>query len=169
MPRSKKIVDTSNMAKIQCVKCEQFHIFTDFVKTKKRDENGENVRRKVCKHCTYGNITTGRDTSKTHLNAIRHRCKCKNIPFNITLEDIVIPQVCPILGIPLLQEWGAGKGVGKFNSPSVDKIVPSLGYVKGNVQVVSNRANMMKTDATIDNIRSLLNYMEKNLSIPIAA
>lgn len=165
MPRSKKVVDTSNMAKIQCIKCEKFHIFTDYVKTKKKDENGENVRRKVCKHCTYGHITTGRDTAKTHLNAIRHRCKKKNLKFDMTLEDLKIPEFCPILGIPLLQEWGAGNGVGQFNSPSVDKVVPMLGYVSGNVQVVSNRANMMKKDATIENIRSLLAYMEKNMNV----
>lgn len=99
MPRSKKVEDTSNFAKVQCVKCEKFHIFTDFVKTKKRDENGENIRHKVCKHCIYGHMTTGRDTRKTHLNAIRHRCKLKGLNFNMTLEDMEIPKNCPILGI----------------------------------------------------------------------
>lgn len=68
------------------------------------------------------------------------RAKQKGIPFNITIEDVTIPDVCPYLGIPLFV------GVGPFedNSPSLDRITPELGYVKGNVRVISNAANMMK-------------------------
>src|SRR6516162_8076486 len=73
-----------------------------------------------------------------------------NIPFDLELTDIVIPDVCPILGIPLKANQGTGqKKVGhKPNSPSLDRLVPALGYVKGNVQVVSIKANQMKQDAT---------------------
>lgn len=163
MPRPKKIVDTSNLPKIQCVNCNNFHIFTDFSNTRKKDENGQNVRREVCKYCIYGHIATGRDSKKMHLNAVRHRCKVKGMAFDLTLEDLEIPATCPILGIALLQKWGEGNGAGVFNSPSVDKIIPSLGYVKGNVQIISNRANLMKTDASIDDICNLLKYMEANL------
>lgn len=153
-----------DVLKVQCVRCENFHIFTDFIKTRKKDEKGENGRNKVCKHCVYINAK-GRDKRKTHLNAIRFRCKKRGIPFNMTLEDLEIPKVCPILGVEILESWGDGGGFAKYNSPSVDKIIPELGYVKGNIQIISNRANQMKTDATIENIRSLLAYMEKNLNM----
>lgn len=164
-PRTKPIVDESTLAKICCVKCNNFHPFTHFTKTKQKDEAGNSVRRTTCKHCIFSHWIVPKESTKLrmHLNAIRHRCKTNNLPFNITLEDLEIPKECPILGIPLLSHWGESKGSSSFNSPSVDKIIPELGYVKGNVQIISNRANIMKNDATLDNVRALLIYMEKNI------
>lgn len=58
----------------------------------------------------------------------------------------MIPEFCPVLGMKL--ECNAGTGHAKQNSPSLDKVIPELGYVKGNVQVISYLANVMKHDAT---------------------
>lgn len=167
-PKTKPFVDESLLPKFQCRQCSLLHPITHFIKTKHKDENGENIRRTVCKHCTFGHMATGRDTQKLHLNAIRHRCKKKNMAFNLTYEDLMIPEFCPILNIPL-QNWGQANESGAFNSPSVDKIIPALGYVKGNVQIISNRANLMKNDATIENIQALLAYMQKNIPQTITA
>lgn len=68
----------------------------------------------------------------------KHRAKRKGVTFSITVEDIVIPTHCPILGIEL------SFGGSQENSPSLDKINNSLGYVPGNVQVISYRANRIK-------------------------
>ena len=57
-----------------------------------------------------------------------------------------IPDVCPVLGIPLDQD-PKGKGERSDNSPSLDKFIPSLGYVKGNIHIISWRANHLKNDA----------------------
>ncbi len=93
------------------------------------------------------------------LERIRSKCKKENIPFNLTIDDLVIPTHCPILGMPL--QFGV-KAVSDFrnkkkaavplDSPSVDRIVPELGYIKGNVVVVSYRANMIKTNASVDEL-----------------
>ena len=80
------------------------------------------------------------------LRSAKHRAKRDDLPFNLEKSDIVIPKLCPVLGIEL--ECNAGTGSAKQNSPSLDKIIPELGYVKGNVQVISNLANVMKHDAT---------------------
>jgi hypothetical protein len=80
----------------------------------------------------------------------KHRAKAKNIPFTITPNDIVIPPTCPVLGIPL--QRGCGKSGPTPNSPSLDRIVPTRGYVPGNVVVVSHRANTIKNDATPDEL-----------------
>ena len=65
--------------------------------------------------------------------------------FSIGLEDIAIPEVCPIFGTPLV--YGAAGGNCSF-SPSLDRIDSSKGYIKGNVQVISHLANSMKWTAT---------------------
>ena len=64
----------------------------------------------------------------------------KNLPFTITLEDVVIPDRCPIFGVPFIL------GDIKY-CPSIDRIEPTLGYVKDNIQVISNLANKMKWDS----------------------
>ena len=104
--------------------------------------------------------------AKVMLRSARHRAKKQGLPFNITIDDIVIPEVCPVLGIQL--ECNAGTGSAKQNSPSLDKIIPELGYVVGNVQVISYLANVMKHDATPEQLINfalwvLETYKEKEL------
>lgn len=91
------------------------------------------------------------------LNNIKFRAKKKGIPFNITLDDLVFPETCPVLGIPLRARSGSFHD----NSPSIDRNVPELGYVKGNVSIMSYRANRLKMHATLDELRKLIVYMEK--------
>jgi len=76
----------------------------------------------------------------------RRRAKKYNVPFDVGVEDIHIPKRCPILGIKL--EHAIGRSGGKPNSPSLDRVIPKLGYVRGNIQVVSGLANRLKSDAT---------------------
>nr|WP_294850063.1 hypothetical protein [uncultured Sphingomonas sp.] len=92
------------------------------------------------------------------LTAARSRARYQGVPFDLTADDIVIPKVCPILGIPLKH----GKGKPTFNSPTLDKIIPALGYVPGNVAVISQRANRIKSDASIHELRSLIRYLERH-------
>ena len=78
------------------------------------------------------------------LACIRCRCKKYGIPFDLTPEDVVIPDTCPVFGVPI--EF-AKNGAHKW-SVSIDRIDPDKGYVKGNIQVLSKLANSMKQDAT---------------------
>ena len=79
------------------------------------------------------------------LHRAKQRAKKKNVPFSLTIEDIVIPEVCPILGIKLESKEKSG---GDHASPSLDRLIPSLGYVKGNVWVICKLANSMKLNAS---------------------
>ena len=94
------------------------------------------------------------------LYSSRRRAKEKGWEFNIDESDIIIPTHCPILGIELIS---GGMGAQTFNSPSLDRIDSSKGYIKGNVRVISLRANMMKNDANLQEIqefcKNILNYM----------
>jgi len=81
------------------------------------------------------------------LSTAKARAKRKNLEFNIDISDIIIPKVCPILNIPLIKNFGSGKS---SNSPSLDRIDSALGYIKGNIQVISSKANTMKNNGTLD-------------------
>lgn len=85
----------------------------------------------------------------------KQRAKRQKIIFDIEISDIQIPTHCPILGIQL--EFA---GENWDNSPSIDKIIPELGYVKGNIHVISMRANRIKSDATLKELQMLTTYME---------
>ena len=85
---------------------------------------------------------------KRMLSHAKTRSRLYGIELDITIDDIVIPDTCPLLGLPLYISEGR-KSV-KNNSPSLDRIDSSKGYVKGNVWVISHRANTIKSDATLD-------------------
>lgn len=88
------------------------------------------------------------------------RAKGSGLPFNIEYSDIQIPDVCPILGI-VLRRNKVNPGP---SSPTLDKIIPNLGYVKGNVQVISRRANELKSNATLEEIQALYFWLQKEVT-----
>ncbi len=93
------------------------------------------------------------------LHAAKSRSKLKNRECSITEADIVIPEVCPVFGTPFNQntEYAA----------SLDRIDPTKGYVAGNVQVISLRANMLKNNATANELRKVLSFIEKPHQIKV--
>ena len=93
----------------------------------------------------------------------KHRAAAKNIPFNITVEDIIIPEYCPILNIKLDRSTGRSKN--DSCTPSLDKIIPEKGYVKGNVQVISMLANTMKNHATKEQLLTFSKNIESYLNL----
>lgn len=88
---------------------------------------------------------------------LKRRAKVKLINFNLEISDIRIPKVCPVLGI----ELSFTNNHHNDSSPSVDRLIPALGYVKGNIQIISNRANRLKNNGTIEEHKKLIEYMEK--------
>jgi hypothetical protein len=95
------------------------------------------------------------------LSAARLRAKKQCIPFDLDTEYLlsIFPHnsKCPVFGIEL--EWDGNSR----NSPSLDRLTPELGYVRGNVMFISNYANMLKSMHTLDTLRTLLHFYE---SIP---
>ena len=95
-------------------------------------------------------------------NGARYRAKKEGLPFDLSpldLKDLGIPDVCPVLGIPLNKSPGDGKR--NDNSPSLDKFIPSLGYVKGNVHVISWKANRLKNDGTPEEWQKIAEWCQQ--------
>lgn len=89
---------------------------------------------------------------------LKTKAKKLGIPFDIEPEDIRAPEFCPVLGIKL----GRGREHQQLGtSPSVDRLEPSKGYVKGNVIVVSYRVNRIKNDATVGELVAVARFYEK--------
>jgi hypothetical protein len=85
------------------------------------------------------------------LYQLKYRAKAKKVPFSLTLDDMSLPERCPILGIALQFNTVSPDG----NSYSVDRIDNTKGYTSDNVQIVSLRANMLKSNATLDELIKL--------------
>jgi hypothetical protein len=98
--------------------------------------------------------THGQSGTSEHAmwKSAHRRAKTFSLPFDIHVTDITIPEFCPLLEIRL--ECGTGKA--HANSPTLDRIIPALGYVKGNIQVISRRANAIKNDATLEELERVV-------------
>lgn len=90
------------------------------------------------------------------LKLAKQRCKKSEVPCTITKEDIIIPEFCPILGLKL--EFGEMEN--RDNSPSLDRIIPKLGYVPGNVAVISFKANRIKNHGSSEEHRRIADWMD---------
>jgi hypothetical protein len=80
------------------------------------------------------------------LSAAKNRAKTKNIPFDLDREFLLHlweeqEGLCCISGYPLNLETPINVGQPRFDAPSLDRIVPALGYVKGNVRLVCYQIN----------------------------
>ena len=148
----------------RCSRCRLVKIVTDF-NVDKRSPSG---RQCTCNKCRqdarnrnkdgeYSRVKKRRllNPESVMLERVKYRAKNENLPFNLTRGDIFIPTICPILGIQLVRSEGRLTQ----NSPSLDRIIPALGYVKGNVWVVSMKANTMKNSATVEELRQFARWV----------
>lgn len=155
----RRIADKGDEEGIICLACEQLLSVECFY----AHTGNRNGYTSVCRPCSrvkqakhYRNRESG---WKTHLiGAARQRAKAKDLPFDLTVDDFEIPEFCPILGLKL--EVSDGRGAGA-NSATLDRMDPPLGYVPGNVWVISARANMMKSDANADELRRFAAWIDK--------
>jgi len=91
----------------------------------------------------------------------RQRAKYHGVPCTLKPEDFDIPEKCPVLGIKLTHGWNRRS---TDNSPSLDRLIPSRGYVKGNVTIISKLANGIKSSATSpDQVRKVYLWIKKRM------
>lgn len=123
-------------------------------------------------------IRKNRDTANRRRNTLRRerpslalwrearkRARQRNLPFDIEVSDVPIPALCPVLGMQLV--WGRGRRQ-MDDSPTLDRIRPELGYTKNNVWVISWRANRLKSDATLEELRAVVSYVERAAALGVA-
>jgi hypothetical protein len=138
-------------------------VISDRANRIKNDGTAED-HRKVAHWISFGflDFVTGvsqpKNLIKWMVDGARRRSKRMRLSFNLTREDIVVPEVCPILGIPLFP--GVGQRKRHDGSPSLDRVDPVKGYVKGNVGVISYKANRIKNNGTAEEHLKIANWMD---------
>jgi hypothetical protein len=122
-------------------------------------KNRERViaERKIIRERAYQEDPKGTWLRET-FRAARLRAKKAGLPFDQEIPALELPDICPVLGIKLV--YGGLHGKPLPTSPSLDRIRPELGYVAGNLRVISNRANTLKNNATVEELRLVIEYME---------
>lgn len=152
------------------------HVFKSSGRTKQTEAERKEKARKLAADRyrkakeTKGELVRGRARNGTSSiytpwytmwSGAKNRAAKKNLPFDIEQKDvrdlIVDLEFCPVLGVKL--KWDNDKLLD--NSPTLDKIKPELGYVKGNVAVISNKANRIKTDANLEEIGKVWCWLNK--------
>jgi hypothetical protein len=84
-------------------------------------------------------------------------CERDGIPFDITVDDLSpFPLSCPVLQIPI--NW-MSTGGSKNDSPSIDRVIPEKGYTKGNVRLISQKANRLKQNASLTELQAIVRYI----------
>ena len=108
--------------------------------------------------CQYLRDWKSNNREKNLFQQARYRAKTKNISFDIEVSDIIIPETCPILGLPLKKSIDGNRDL----SPSLDRIDNAKGYIKGNIQVISAKANTMKHNADKEDLINFSNWVKEN-------
>jgi hypothetical protein len=110
-------------------------------------------------------MKTKKGHAYTRYNSRKHYAKKKGIIFDVSLDYVVslITDKCPILGIDL--SWCEQNGQVAENSPSLDRIIPSLGYIEGNIVWISTRANRIKNNGTQEEHYKIAEFMERHSAL----
>jgi hypothetical protein len=91
----------------------------------------------------------------------KQKAEKAGIPYTIKFEDIEQPKYCPVFGIELNYGW-SGEGTRDNAKATLDKLDPTLGYIPGNVFVISWKANRLKNNMSYKELLQILNYIRKN-------
>ena len=150
-----------------CNKCNKelsFNKFRERKDTGWKDINNK-FRYSYCRECEKKRFKEAykKDPIPQMLSNSKIRAKAKKLPHNITSDDIreVWPKdnICPVLKKPF--EMGFKSEKTKSMAPSLDKIIPSKGYTKGNIVVISDIVNRLKSDATLEDLKKIINFYIK--------
>lgn len=176
-PYSEYYINQSGYYKTICKGCsyEQRKLKKDEYNAKRQQRRKEQVIRSIYSKRRYEKFKENKEAYLHFLekgkkyraenwvvevySRLKVRAKQQGLPFNIEKSDLIFPDTCPLLGIPI-----AISHPNKMNCVSWDRIIPELGYVKGNVRAISVKANIMKNNANKEELetfaQNILQYIK---------
>lgn len=102
----------------------------------------------------------GKDILNTILRVSRSRAKKRGLEFTVTKLDVNLPETCPCCDRVMVVKSGTFKPGPIASSPSLDRLDSSKGYIPGNVAIICWRCNSLKNNATVDELRNIVRWME---------
>lgn len=148
-----------------CKACSSLKPYSDFGKNR-RMADGLNFYCRSCRKAQRNPVVDQaankrwriNNPSRKMLSQARRNAAARGEQCELTLEDIIIPKLCPVLGIPIVETTGSG---GRSDgTATLDRINNDIGYLKGNVIVVSWRANRLKSNSTPKELRRIADFYE---------
>jgi len=140
---------------------------TEYARQRRR-EHPEKVRA-IYEKAEHKRRLTPQGWAKLLVYGARSRAKKQKLSMQITATDVLrvwpSDNRCPVLGMPFAFGRNTGGRMKRDAAPSLDRIDPKKGYVPGNIAVISWRANLLKRDATADEIKRLAAWIKKNFSV----
>lgn len=136
------------------------------------DSDGSTLRYTRSNTCVVCDKAWSKRSQRNSPHKARFRAKAgtarrQGIEFDLEFDDIIWPELCPVLGIRLDYSYGTKGGHAKKTSPSFDRIDPTKGYVKGNVIIVSLKANAIKQDASAEEVLRVGQFYQSLLDKPL--
>lgn len=120
------------------------------VSQSKRHQGGGRTKKYCSTQCKSTFTNRNRNPYKNIFNNAKARATREGKTWELDFDSFEFPEYCPYLGLKL--DYSQGKEKIQPNSPSFDRKNPSLGYVSGNVEIISHKANSMKNNATPDEL-----------------
>lgn len=155
----------------QCTKCKIYKEESSFRKNKKTKKGIMSICRNCSNELQRLNSPKYRENKnkrtrarylenleKMMLKRTKYKCEIEDIPFNLELSDIIIPEYCPILEVKMIPYT--------YTAASIDRIVPELGYTKGNIWIISRKANVMKNDANLKELEIFCKNIKEKILDP---
>jgi hypothetical protein len=159
MLNKKEKMDNKN-----CSVCNNYLPVNNFRKIKRKNWEGLYPQCKNCEKLKMKNRYIKNPISQMLSNA-KIRAKKKNVPFNINAEYLkkIFPldNKCPILNVEFQTGYINNNKKNKDFSPSLDRIIPEKGYVEGNLLIVCDIVNRIKSNSSVEMIKKVLNYYSK--------
>lgn len=143
----------------RCTECHELCPIEAFHKSPGSSKSGRRGDCRDCRRKASSETYAQRPREQKMVDRAKRRAKAKGVPFALTAEDVHVPTHCPVLGIELCAD--TNKKAHGPDSPSLDRLIPELGYVPGNVTVISNRANTLKRDATADELEAVASWVRQ--------
>lgn len=139
----------------KCRGCHEVLPFVSFHKHKQALFGYANYC-KICRKPAAKAHWKSKSFERTLWEQAKGRAKLKGLPFDLELEDITIPEKCPVLGVEIERVRHSPY------APSLDQVRPAGGYTKNNIVVMSRRANTLKNNMSKEEAILLSDWINRN-------